>query len=269
MTQADISGHMSYELDRNPSLEPSLREMAEAAINSLHAATKDAKKGYFLMIEASRIDHAGHSNDPVGHLHDTLMYNEVVDYVRSWINRHPETQMLSAADHECGGLTLVQEGYNPLILKNANATVEALATRFSRYTGSDAAGFLRSDIYPAYGISNPTSAEVAQLVPLKGSSNFGNALGRQISARAGINWATAQHSAVDISLFGYASPSENNKALRAEMGGNWDNTQLPGYIEKALGIRVKDATAALRKDGTGWVGKRDLAMEKRSEHHHM
>jgi len=258
---------MSYELDRNPAVEPSLKEMAEAAINTLHTATKDAKKGYFLMIEASRIDHAGHANDPVGHLHDTLMYNEVVDYVRSWINRHPETQMLSAADHECGGLTLTQEGYNPLILKAANATVEALASKFSRYTGSDLAGYLRSDIYPQYGISNPTSAEVAALVPLKGNSNFGNVLGRQISARAGINWSTAQHSAVDISLFGYASPSESNKALRAEMGGNWDNTQLPGYIEKVLGIKVKDATDALRKNGTGWVGKRDLELEKRGHHH--
>jgi alkaline phosphatase len=219
------------------------------------------------MVEASRIDHAAHANDPVGHLHDTLQYNEVVDYVRRWINRHPDTQMLSAADHECGGLTLVQEGYNPLILKAANSTVEALASVFSKYTGNDAAGFLRTDIYPRYGISNPTAAEIAQLVPLKNSGSFTNALGRQLSSRAGINWATAQHSAVDVSLFGYAA-GDDNKLLRGEMGGNWDNTQLPGYIEKVLGVRVRDATAALRKNGTSWVGKRDLEMEKRSEHSH-
>lgn len=219
------------------------------------------------MIEASRIDHAAHSNDPVGHLHDTLHYNKVIDYVRTWVDAHPDTQLLSAADHECGGLTLVDEGYNPLILKAANATVEALSTAFTRYTGADAAGFLRSSVYPSYGINNPTAAEVAALVPLKGTAAFANALGRQLSARAGINWSTEQHSAIDVSLFGYGAGSEGKK-LRGEMAGNWDNTDLPKYIEQSLKIRMSDATKALRKQGTGWVGKRDLGFEKRAAHAH-
>src|SRR4051812_31593080 len=162
-------GHMSYEIDRQDSLEPSLLEMTKTALTSLENATKKSRRGispsvhssqfltrnlkltfpgYFIMIEASRIDHAGHSNDPVGHLHDTIQYNEVMDFVRSWIDKHPDTTMLSAADHECGGLTL--PGYNPLILKAANASAEALGSAFSKYTGPDPASFLKTVIFPSY-----------------------------------------------------------------------------------------------------------------------
>ena len=53
-----------YEIDRSkkPEQEPSLLEMVETALNSLDKATKWTWRGYFLMIEASRIDHAGHAN---------------------------------------------------------------------------------------------------------------------------------------------------------------------------------------------------------------
>jgi alkaline phosphatase len=52
---------MSYEIDRNPSLEPSLKEMSAKALSILSAATKESDNGFFLMIEGSRIDMAAHS----------------------------------------------------------------------------------------------------------------------------------------------------------------------------------------------------------------
>lgn len=50
------SGHMNYEIDRDPSKEPSLKEMAMKAINILEEESKD--KGLFLLIEGSRIDNS-------------------------------------------------------------------------------------------------------------------------------------------------------------------------------------------------------------------
>jgi alkaline phosphatase len=52
-------GHMSYEIDR-PETEPSLADMTGKALELLGRA----EKPFFIMIEAGRIDHAGHSNDP-------------------------------------------------------------------------------------------------------------------------------------------------------------------------------------------------------------
>ena len=48
------SGHMSYEVDRNNSLEPSLVEMAETALTSLKRWSQTKNTGYFVMIEAAR-----------------------------------------------------------------------------------------------------------------------------------------------------------------------------------------------------------------------
>lgn len=219
------------------------------------------------MIEASRIDHAGHSNDPIGHLHDTLEYNELLDFVRQWINDHPDTQMLSAADHETGGITL--HGYNPLIFKSANASTEALSNLFSKYTGSDAAGFLKQTIFPAYGLLNPTHAEVKTLVALKGQGSFQNEMGKMLSSRAGVGWSSGGHTAIDITLFGYGAGSDGKK-LKGEMVGNWDNSELPLYMEQSLKLRLSEATKALRKNGIDWIGKRDAILERStgcSDHH--
>ncbi len=218
------------------------------------------------MIEASRIDHAGHSNDPVGHLHDIIQYNEVMDFVRTWIDSHPDTQMLSAADHECGGLTL--HGYNPLTLRAANASTEALASLFNAYTGPSPSTYLKDTIFPAYGLTNPTEAEISKLVSLKGQGSWQNEIGIMLSNRGGISWSTGGHSAVDVTLYGYES-KKGGKALRGNMAGNWDNTQLPRYLEKQLKLDLGAATKALRKKGTGWVGRSvEKRFEGEEEHHH-
>jgi len=103
--------HMSYNVDRDPALEPSLTEMALKGINDLYTATQDSEKGFFIMVEASRIDHAGHANDPVGHLHDILEYNSAMKAMREWIDAHPDspTTLISTADHACGGLTVGED----------------------------------------------------------------------------------------------------------------------------------------------------------------
>ncbi|KAJ3011707.1 UNVERIFIED_CONTAM: hypothetical protein HDU68_001572, partial [Siphonaria sp. JEL0065] len=73
--------HMSYEIDRDPTKEPSLKEMALKALDILSHATKKTRKGFFIMIEGSRIDMAAHSNDPASHVQEILAYNEMIQSV--------------------------------------------------------------------------------------------------------------------------------------------------------------------------------------------
>jgi alkaline phosphatase len=46
---------MSYEIDRDSDEEPSLKEMSEKALEFLTSATENSDKGFFLMIEGSKI----------------------------------------------------------------------------------------------------------------------------------------------------------------------------------------------------------------------
>lgn len=243
-----------YEIDRSrqPQKEPSLLEMVETALTSLDRATKWSFKGYFLMIEASRIDHAGHANDPAAHLHDTIMYNDVMKFVREWIDKHPDTMMMSAADHECGGLTL--NGFNPLPLKSVSMSIEEVGRLWKAYNGTDRRGYLADTILPGYGLSGLASAEIDTILK---NNNLGSDLVSRLSKKAGVNWSTGGHTASDITLHGYGSGWRGGN-LKADMAGNWDNTQLPTYIEGVLKVKMSDVTKKLRAKGTDWVGKREV-----------
>lgn len=259
------SSHMAYELDRNPEKEPSLLEMTQVALKSLGEASSTGNNGYFIMIEASRIDHAGHANDIAGHVHDTLMYNEVMAYLKKYISEHPDTQLLSAADHETGGITL-KSGYNPAVLAKATQTTEYLEEQFSEYKDDDKAAYLKSTILPAYGFPSPSDAVVNKYMGIfnkDGLSKMGNAIVLDFAKSAGINWSTGGHSAVDVVLYGFAV-GKPYAQMKAQMSSHVDNTKLPKYIEKVLGVSLDKATAALRANGTSWIGKRDLEAAKRA-----
>jgi alkaline phosphatase len=96
-----------YEVDRRNEndIYPSLKEMAEAALTALSEATRDSEQGFFLMIEGSRIDHAGHANDPVAQVHEVLAYDKAFANVLQFLeNDKTQGVMVSTSDHETGGL---------------------------------------------------------------------------------------------------------------------------------------------------------------------
>ena len=108
-------GDMPFEIDRRAEegvndgssslLLPSLEEMARTAMTALEVASKDGEKGFFLMVEGSRIDHAGHENDPAAQVHEVLAYDRAFGAVLEFLERSKEDGVLvETSDHENGGL---------------------------------------------------------------------------------------------------------------------------------------------------------------------
>lgn len=97
--------HMQYEADRGADAggEPSLAEMTVKAIDSL----SHDKDGYFLMVEAGRIDHAHHGGNAARALRDTQMLSEAVAAAVGRVNPK-DTLIIVTADH---GHTLSIQGY--------------------------------------------------------------------------------------------------------------------------------------------------------------
>ncbi|MFQ5957258.1 MAG: alkaline phosphatase, partial [Candidatus Brocadiales bacterium] len=73
-------GHMSFAMNRRLD-EPSLIEMSLKALGVLSAENPD---GLFLMIEGGRIDHAGHDNDRIAVIYETVAFDETVGAVMEW-----------------------------------------------------------------------------------------------------------------------------------------------------------------------------------------
>lgn len=106
-----------YEVDRRlkNDMYPSLDEMAQTALNALEAATKDSDKGFFLMIEGSRIDHAGHANDPVAQVHEVLAYDKAFASVLDFLDKDDVKGVLvGTSDHETGGLATARRKHDCL-----------------------------------------------------------------------------------------------------------------------------------------------------------
>lgn len=107
-----------YEIDRaqEDDVYPSLQEMAETALKALSEATRDNEKGFFLMIEGSRIDHAGHTNDPVAQVHEVLAYDRAFQTVLEFLEKDTvEGVVVSTSDHETGGLATARRKSSPLL----------------------------------------------------------------------------------------------------------------------------------------------------------
>ena len=109
------STDIPYEIDRRGLSEiyPSLDEMAQVALKALEAATQNQDKGFFLMIEGSRIDHAGHANDPAAQVHEVLAYDKAFSTVVDFLDKSADDGMLIAtSDHETGGLAVARREFD-------------------------------------------------------------------------------------------------------------------------------------------------------------
>lgn len=88
--------HMEYEADRGTDKggEPSLVEMTEKAIRMLG---KD-KRGFYLHVEAGRIDHAHHAGNPYRALTDTIEFANAIKKAYELTDPR-ETLIIVTADH--------------------------------------------------------------------------------------------------------------------------------------------------------------------------
>ncbi|MGV3582203.1 MAG: alkaline phosphatase [Methylophilus sp.] len=107
--------HMQYEFDRSEDTagEPSLAEMTDKAIDVL----SKNKKGYFLMVEGGRIDHASHAGNAFRTLSDTVALSDAVKAAMEKVDMR-DTLIVVTADHSH---TLTIAGYpkrgNPILGK--------------------------------------------------------------------------------------------------------------------------------------------------------
>jgi alkaline phosphatase len=133
--------HMSYDLDRNPSIEPSLAEMTGKTIDVL----KKNPKGMFMMVEGGRIDHALHETTARKALQDTVAFDDAIklaiDKMQQIDPGLKNTLIVATADHDH---TLVLNGYAARTGKTTDANPGVLGLLRSYLDGSvakDAGGF--------------------------------------------------------------------------------------------------------------------------------
>uniref|UniRef100_A0A1D1YJG2 Alkaline phosphatase n=1 Tax=Anthurium amnicola TaxID=1678845 RepID=A0A1D1YJG2_9ARAE len=237
--------HMSYEIDRDPTQEPSLKEMSEKALKFLDSATADSDKGFFLMIEGSRIDMAAHSNDAATHVHDILAYHETIALVRKYVDEHPGTIMISVSDHETGGLSLARQVselpkylWYPEPISRVKNSSFILSQELLRYWNSDRETYIKELIRNGLGIEDVDNYDVNWLNEKRTQLEYEYFLANITNFRAYLGWATHGHSSVDVNLYAYGQGSD-------ALHGNHENTNIGDFIVKYLDLDLNYITNKL------------------------
>ena len=250
--------HMQYEIDRDPAVQPSLAEMTTKALDLV---SQDGD-GYFLMVEGSRIDHAGHSNDAAAHLHDILAFDDAVAAAIAHAESEGNTLVVVVSDHETGGMSLGRDGdyaWHPDVLDKVSASHGVLMDRLSDTLPEDPTDNRRAAVNAMQpvlaghaGIESLRPREHVALQDALGNRyRLEDALAEIIAQRTRVGWTTGGHTAVDVKLFA-TGPGEKH------FRGHLDNTDVGARLADLLDFDLSALTSAIRtrSDEAATVGSR-------------
>ena len=87
--------------------EETLSFLADITKSSIEKLSKDSKKGFFLMVEGAKIDYAGHSDCLPASIIEEFSFDLAVAEALKFADSNGETLVVVTADHETGGLTIL------------------------------------------------------------------------------------------------------------------------------------------------------------------
>ena len=87
--------------------EETLDLLADITTESIHKLRSLSRKGFFLMVEGAKIDYAGHSDCFPASVIEQLAFDRAVAAALRFADEDGETLVVVTADHETGGLTLL------------------------------------------------------------------------------------------------------------------------------------------------------------------
>jgi len=249
---AFTQSHMPYELDRKEDL-PSLAEMTAVALKIL----SQNPKGFFLMVEGGKIDHASHANAPATVVHQVLALDRAVKAGLDFLSRHPDTLILVGGDHETGGMSMGYGGFKgdkwggyfmrPDQLLNVKHSQDWLAFKSYRMARRDPAKAVEL-IKETLGISDFTEEELkklldaAELTKREGKKArtpnmtympywLGFTYLKILSDRARVGWTSYSHTGHPILITAAGPGSE-------KFSGFYHNTEIAKKMAALWGITL-------------------------------
>ncbi|TDL87636.1 alkaline phosphatase [Vibrio vulnificus] len=211
-------------IDR-PSETPSLADMTSSAIQRLN---KD-KDGFFLMVEGSQVDWAGHDNDIVGAMSEMGDFEKAYKAAMEFAKKDKHTLVVATADHSTGGFSIGAKGiYNwygePI--KAAKRTPDFMADAIVK--GADVEKTLKQ--YINQNVVKLTDGEiktVTEAAKSKNVTNVDNAIEAIFDNRTNTAWTTGGHTGEDVPVYAYGPYKER-------FAGQVDNTDQAKIIFELL-----------------------------------
>ncbi|MGM0603046.1 MAG: alkaline phosphatase [Bacillota bacterium] len=248
-------GAFDYEIDR------SQEELDLASFTRKGIELLDNPEGFFMMVEGGKIDWAGHANDAVTNIYDTIAFDRAVAEAVKFYNAHPtETLIVVTGDHECGGLTLgwAGTGYETAfdVFSNQKVSFEwfdhNVLKPYKEKTNSENAELkdLEDEIEKYFGLSSWSEREKELLEKAFARSIYGEeekandeetyilyggyepltvTLTHILNNRAGVSWGSYKHTGVPAPIYALGQGYDL-------FDGYYDNTDIFNKLIQAINL---------------------------------
>lgn len=201
---------MSFELDRDKDVEPSVYDMTRAAIRQLH---DDHSEGFFVFIENENPDSASHLSDIASVIQDYREFDRAVAVAYEFYRRYPsETLLLVTSDHETGGLGVTMAlkdvtssaGLKPLAgaaqdlkkLQTINMSLQKASRLLGPHPTAESLQKLISESFSGFTLAAEYKEAIVKRQPVSRTIYLdptANALGMMIANHTQIYWMTTSH----------------------------------------------------------------------------
>ncbi|TLS36102.1 alkaline phosphatase [Pseudalkalibacillus caeni] len=193
---------MDKAIDRTEDV-PSLEEMTDAALDRL----SQDKDGFFLMVEGSQIDWAGHDNDAVAAMSEMKDFEQAFERAIEFAKKDKHTLVITTADHSTGGFAMGRDGeykWDPAPLKAAKRTPDFMASQIA--DGADVEETLAK--YIDLDLTAEEIQGVKDAAATGKTVDIDNAIERIFDLRSGTGWTTGGHTGVDVNVYAYGPQSD-------------------------------------------------------------
>ena len=199
-----------------------LSVLTESAISHL-----ENPNGYFLLVEASQVDWAGHANDISSAMGEMEDLEQTMKLLKKYVDMHPDTLVVLTADHSTGGLTIGAGGdyrWSPEFIQNMKASVTVMSEKITgeedmaEYV-EDVFGFALNDDEKNHisGISTDMEPRAREAV-----------LKSILDERTNTGWTTSGHTGIDVEVYAFGAGAQ-------AFAGNLNNTDIAKKIFELLG----------------------------------
>jgi len=204
--------HLDYASKRRPE-QPTLAEMTAKAIELLSTN----QKGFFLMVEGGKIDHALHDTNARNALVETVAFDEAiqtaVDRMRALDPGLENTLIVVTADHDH---TMVLNGYP----KRGNPVLDIVRGYANGEPTRDADGKTFTTLVFGNGPNRPD---------VRADVDSATALSEGYHQETGVRWSSESHGGGDVKLYATGAGS-------APFKGTIENTRVFDLMKAAFGL---------------------------------
>ena len=188
-------------------------------------ANLENRKGYFLLVEASQVDWAGHANDIAAAMNEMADFADTLDWLKTYVEGRKDTLLVVTADHSTGGISLGSENdylWRPGLIKRLKASPDSIAHEAVAKPGAERA----KTVAAALNVKL-TPEQIASLEQATDTEALSAQIKLIIDTATHTGWTTHGHTGVDVPVLATGVGAEQFRGFQ-------DNTDIAKKLIKMI-----------------------------------